>query len=119
CGLSWFGRIVQDLTSGIAIFGAWFLLHRLLGPVAGGFLLTICWSLYAFLVLGLGFILRERTYRLLGLMILGTAVARIFLVDVWQLETIYRIVSFLVLGAVLLIIGFLYNRLAETLRRWL
>jgi hypothetical protein len=119
CGLSWFSRITQDVTSGIAIFGAWFLLHHLLSPIAGGFLLTICWSLYAFVVLGLGFILRERTYRLLGLMILGTAVARVFLVDVWQLETIYRILSFLVLGAVLLIIGFLYNRLAETLRRWL
>jgi len=118
-GLPWFNRTTQDVTSGIAIFGVWFLLHRLLGPVAGGFLLTICWSLYAFLVLGLGFILRERTYRLLGLMILGTAVARVFLVDVWQFETIYRILSFLVLGAVLLTLGFLYNRLAETLRRWL
>lgn len=117
--LPWFGRTIQDVMSGVAIFGAWFLLHRLLGPVADGFLLTICWSLYAFLVLGLGFILRERTYRLLGLMILGTAVGRVFLVDVWQFETIYRILSFLVLGAVLLIIGFLYNRLAETLRRWL
>jgi uncharacterized membrane protein len=117
--LPWFGRTVQDVTSGIAIFGAWFLLHRLLDTIAGGFLLTICWSLYAFVVLGLGFILRERTYRLLGLMILGTAIARVFLVDVWQFETIYRILSFLVLGAVLLIIGFLYNRLAETLRRWL
>jgi hypothetical protein len=117
--LPWFSRTVQEVVSGTAIFGAWFLLHRLLGPVAGGFLLTICWSLYAFVVLGVGFILRERTYRLLGLMILGTAVARVFLVDVWQFETIYRILSFLVLGAVLLAIGFLYNRLAETLRRWL
>jgi uncharacterized membrane protein len=66
-----------------------------------------------------GFALRERIYRLGGLAILTLAVGRIFLIDVWQLETIYRILSFLVLGAVLLVLGFAYNRFAESLRRWL
>jgi hypothetical protein len=103
----------------VAVLGAWILLHRLLGTVAGGFLLTACWSLFAFLVLGAGFVLRERAYRFLGLLILAAAVGRVFLIDVWQLETIYRILSFLVLGAVLLVLGFLYNRHADTLRRWL
>jgi hypothetical protein len=81
--------------------------------------LTVAWSVLALLVLGAGFFLRERVYRLGGLAILGLAVGRIFLIDVWQLETIYRILSFLVLGAVLLVLGFAYNRLAESLRRWL
>jgi uncharacterized membrane protein len=40
-------------------------------------------------------------------------------VDVWQLETIYRILSFLVLGAVLLLLGYLYNRFADRIREWL
>ena len=31
----------------------------------------------------------------------------------------FRIVSFLILGAVLLLLGFVYNRFAETIRRWL
>jgi hypothetical protein len=116
---TWFSAGAQAVLASVAVLGAWILLHRLLGAVAGGFLLTACWSLFAFLVLGGGFVLRERTYRLLGLGILAAAVGRVFFIDVWQLETIYRILSFLVLGAVLLVLGFLYNRHADTLRRWL
>jgi hypothetical protein len=116
---SWFATGVQSSLIAVAVLGVWILLHRLFGTMAGGFLLTACWSLFAFLVLGGGFILRERAYRLLGLGILAAAVGRVFLIDVWQLETIFRILSFLVLGAVLLVLGFLYNRHADTLRRWL
>jgi len=103
----------------VAGIGSWILIHRLASEVAGGFLVTVAWSLVALLVLAAGFALKERTCRLLGLGILAAAVARIFTVDVWQLETLYRILSFLVLGGVLLALGFLYNRFAEALRKWL
>jgi len=43
----------------------------------------------------------------------------LLVVDVWQLETIYRILSFLVLGVILVAIGFLYNRFADALRKWM
>ncbi len=110
---------VQAALCAFAGVGVWILAHRLVGEAAGGFLLTVTWSLLAFGVLGIGFACRERTYRLLGLLILAAAIGRVFVIDVWQLETIYRILSFLVLGVVLLALGFLYNRFAETLRRWL
>ncbi len=82
-------------------------------------LLTVAWSALAVLVFVAGLTLRERVYRLGGFLILGLAVGRVFLVDVWRLETIYRIVSFLVLGVVLLALGFIYNRYADQIRRWL
>ena len=81
--------------------------------------LTIAWSLVAFAVLGAGLALRERVYRIGGFAILVLALGRIFLVDVWALETIYRILSFLSLGAVLLLLGYLYSRYSEQIRRWL
>ncbi len=87
--------------------------------LCGQFLITICWSLPALVVLGGGFALRDRAYRLLGLAVLAAAVGRIFCIDVWQLETIHRILSFLVLGIVLLALSFLYNRFGDTLRHWL
>ena len=62
---------------------------------------------------------RDRIYRIGGFLILALAVGRIFLVDVWKLETIYRILSFMVLGIVLLALGFVYNRYADKIRRWL
>ena len=54
-----------------------------------------------------GFVWRERMHRWLGLGILACAVGRVFLSDVWKLETIYRILSFMALGIVLLALGFI------------
>ncbi len=81
--------------------------------------LTVAWALLALVVFIAGLALRERIYRVGGFAILALAVGRIFIVDVWQLETLYRILSFLVLGAVLLVLGYLYNRFADSIRRWL
>ena len=81
--------------------------------------LTVAWSVTALVVLGAGLALRERVYRTGGFLILALAIGRIFLVDVWQLETLFRILSFLSLGGVLLLLGFLYSRYSEQIRRWL
>jgi uncharacterized membrane protein len=51
--------------------------------------------------------------------ILTVSLGRLFLFDVWRFDTIYRIVSFLVLGGVLLGLSFVYNRFGEAMRRWL
>lgn len=86
---------------------------------AWGVPFTVATSVVAFLVLALGFLRRDAIYRLLGLGIIGCAVAHVFLVDVWALETLLRIVAFLVLGVVLISLGFLYNRYSNHLKTWL
>jgi len=86
---------------------------------AGGIPLTVAW---AFLGLGVtlaGFFLRDRLLRIGGLGILALSVVRIIAVDVWGFDVILRMVSFLVLGSVLLLLGYLYNRFAEKIREWL
>ncbi|HEV7404187.1 MAG TPA: DUF2339 domain-containing protein [Chthoniobacteraceae bacterium] len=82
-------------------------------------MLTVAWSGLAVVVFVAGLSLRDRIYRIGGFLILALAVGRIFLVDVWKLETVYRILSFMVLGIVLLALGFVYNRYADKIRRWL
>ncbi|HMJ88211.1 MAG TPA: DUF2339 domain-containing protein, partial [Candidatus Acidoferrum sp.] len=54
-----------------------------------------------------------------GFGILALAVARVFIFGVWKLETIYRILSFMALGVVLLTLGFIYNKYQERIRQWL
>jgi uncharacterized membrane protein len=39
--------------------------------------------------------------------------------DVWKLETVYRILSFLALGVVLLVLGFIYNKYQAKFKEWL
>jgi uncharacterized membrane protein len=80
---------------------------------------TVAWSLLATAFFAAGLALRDRHYRLGGLALLGLAVARVFFVEVWVFEPVYRILSFIVLGLVLLTIGYAYNRFEEKLRRWL
>jgi hypothetical protein len=84
-----------------------------------GFYLTASWSMLALALFTAGIALRERMYRWLGLGILACALGRVMILDVWKLETIYRILSFLALGIVLLVLGFIYNKYQEKLREWL
>ena len=85
----------------------------------GSFFLTASWSALALALFTAGIVLRERVYRWLGLTVLGCALGRVVLFDVWKLETIYRVLSFMALGIVLLVLGFIYNKYQERLKEWL
>jgi hypothetical protein len=84
-----------------------------------GFYLTVAWALLALLLFIAGLLLRERMYRWLGLGVLGCALGRVVVFDVWKLETVYRILSFLALGVVLLVLGFIYNKYQAKFKEWL
>lgn len=97
----------------------WLLLYRWFCENASGFYLTAAWSVLALALFGCGLVLRERVYRWVGLGVLATALGRVFIFDVWRLETVYRILSFMALGIVLLVLGFIYNRYQEKIKEWL
>jgi len=94
----------------------WQLVTRWVRIGGHDFYTTVAWSLLAAAVLGSGFLFHERSHRRAGMLLLALAVGRILLIDVWALETGYRIASFLVLGLVLSLLGFLYNRYADRVR---
>jgi hypothetical protein len=89
--------------------------------LAGGdsFLLTAIWAVLALLIFAGGFTLRERVYRWCGLAILALALGRVVFFDVWKLDLLYRIISLMALGFVLLVLGFFYNKYQEKIREWL
>jgi uncharacterized membrane protein len=84
-----------------------------------GIFLTMSWAGFAVIFFGLGIFLRERFYRWFGLGVLAAAVGRVVIVDVWRQETIYRVLTFMALGVALLVVGFIYNKYQETIRKWL
>ena len=53
---------------------------------------------------------RIREARVLGILILGVTVLKVFFVDLSALQTFYRIISFIVLGLLLLAVSYGYNR---------
>jgi len=86
---------------------------------AEGFYMTVAWAALALLLFVAGLLLSERIYRWLGLSVLGCALGRVVIFDVWKLETLYRILSFMALGIVLLVLGFIYNKYQEKIKEWL
>jgi uncharacterized membrane protein len=95
------------------------LLTLLLYNEVPGDVLTEAWALEGTPLLILGFALRERVLRLSGLLLLGACVFKVFLYDLRNLETLPRIVSFIVLGLLMLAVSFIYTRFYERLKRYL
>ena len=71
--------------------------------------------LQAIFVLGFGFARRIKLFRMMGLILFGMSIVKVFLYDLRYLETGYRIVSFIVLGVIALLGAFLYNKFKEYL----
>ena len=82
-------------------------------------LLTLAWGIEGLGLFLCGLAIGERRFRLTGLLLLLVCIGRIFLYDLRSSNVLYRIFSFLVLGAVLLIVSFLYTRYREKLNRYL
>lgn len=97
----------------------WLFLSRWVLEYERGFYLTVSWSVLALALFVMGMSFRERIYRWAGLGVLGFALGRVILFDVWKLGTLNRMLSFLALGIVLLVLGFVYNRYQEKIRQWL
>lgn len=97
----------------------WWYVSRAIWDAGGGSYLTASWAAYALILFVCGMLLSERVYRWTGLGILAASVGRVVLLDVWKQEPIYRVLTFLALGIVLLLLGFIYNRYQEQIRKWL
>jgi|GEM_PF-1096411 len=80
---------------------------------------TVAWAMAGFVLLALGFAVGERPYRVAGLVVLGFSFLRVIFYDLARLDTIYRILSFIGLGAILLVLAFLYAKNRERLSKWL
>lgn len=73
---------------------------------------SFAWGLYAITLLVLGLWRGQRGLRLVSLGFLMLTVGKVFLYDLGQLTGLYRIVSFMALGASLILVSLLYQRFA-------
>jgi uncharacterized membrane protein len=72
--------------------------------------LSVVWTLYGAGLLLVGRVRRSRLLRLMALALLGMTTLKVFLLDLSALDRAYRIVSFIVLGAILLAVSYLYQK---------
>jgi uncharacterized membrane protein len=72
--------------------------------------MSVLWSLIGFASVLAGFWKRIRPMRVAALALLGVTVAKIFVIDMKNVEAVWRILSFIALGSLLLGVSYLYHR---------
>jgi Predicted membrane protein (DUF2339) len=82
-------------------------------------MVTLSWGVEGVLVILLGLSVSERSYRITGLLLLLLCVGKIVVRDAWRLTERDRYITFIALGAALMLVSTLYNRYRESVRRLL
>jgi uncharacterized membrane protein len=111
------GNLLAVVALSAEAFG-YFAVHA--GELAGGkprdmylaqqLSLSLVWALYGGGLLLFGYLKANRLLRLLGLLLLSLTTLKVFFLDLSALDRAYRIVSFIVLGAILLAVSYLYQK---------
>jgi hypothetical protein len=82
-------------------------------------MVTVAWGIEGVLIVLLALAVNERSFRLTGLILLLVCVGKIIVRDAWGLAPRDRYVTFIILGAALLLVSFLYSKYRETIRQFL
>ena len=109
---------VRWMRSVLSLMGT-VLLSALLVERVQGRLLTVWLGGEGAMLLTAGFVLNERVFRLSGLALFLVCIGKLFVHDLRELDTVSRILSFLVLGVVLMAASWVYTRYREKLRKLL
>ncbi|HUS06150.1 MAG TPA: DUF2339 domain-containing protein, partial [Bryobacteraceae bacterium] len=99
--------------------GGTILLTSLIYNEMHGHLLTVALGIEGAVLLAVGFVLLERTFRLSGLVLFLICIGKLFAYDLRELDTMSRILSFILLGLLLLGASWIYTRFREQIRRLL
>lgn len=68
-----------------------------------------------FVQMGLGMRLHQKVLRMISLVTFAIVLQKLVFVDLWAMPTIGKIIVFIILGLILLILSFLYQRLKGVL----
>jgi uncharacterized membrane protein len=84
-----------------------------------GSMRTVAWGIQGLALLGSGFPLRDRVLRVSGLALLLACILKLFLWDLRHLETLPRILSFILLGLFLVGVSWVYTRFRDRVAQYL
>lgn len=72
--------------------------------------LSVVWAVYAIALVAFGIYQKSKLARTTALALFGIVIAKVVLIDTAELDNFYRFITFISLGIILLISGFLYNK---------
>jgi hypothetical protein len=82
-------------------------------------MVTVSWGIEGVMIFLLALAVKERSFRLTGLGILLLCVGKAMALDVWGLQPRDRYVTFIIVGAALVLVSFLYSKYRDAIRQFL
>ena len=76
---------------------------------------SFLWQVGGFVQMGLGMRLHQKVMRMISLSTFGIVLLKLVFDDLWAMPTIGKIIVFIILGLILLILSFLYQKLKDVL----
>ncbi len=76
-------------------------------------LLPIIWAVLGFGMIYFGLKNQLKGFPIVGIILFGLIILKLYLVDVWEMSNVFRIVSFIVLGILILLTSFMYQKLRK------
>lgn len=80
--------------------------------------LSVAWTLYGIILMVAGIVKKSKYERFLAIALFGVVIFKVFLIDTSSLNNLYRFVSFITLGCILLLTGYLYYRYENRIRKF-
>jgi uncharacterized membrane protein len=109
---AWFNAKLYSLPSGTNEMGA----MRLQGAKNAS--LSVLWTVYALALLAFGILKKSLLARRFALILFSITILKAFLYDTSTLDNLYRFVSFITLGILLLLTGYLYHRFKDRMKKF-
>ena len=81
--------------------------------------LSVTWALYSSVLIGIGFAKKYKLLRWIALILFGITISKVFFLDLSFLKGFPRILSFIILGLLLLGVGFIYNKYKEKIKEFI
>jgi hypothetical protein len=82
-------------------------------------MVTVSWGIEGVMIFLLALAVKERSFRLTGLGILLLCVGKVMALDVWGLQPRDRYMTFIIVGAALVLVSFLYSKYRDAIRQFL
>ena len=71
---------------------------------------TALWGIYSFLLIAWGIFKKNRIMRISSISLFGITIIKLVIFDTWNLSTGYKVIAYMLLGVLLLVVAFLYQK---------
>jgi uncharacterized membrane protein len=85
----------------------------------GSLILSISYLMYASVLMYFGILKKWSGFRVFSIVIFGFVILKTYFIDIWSLSEVLRILAFIILGIVILIVGYFYTKNKEKIRGFL